>query len=240
MTVHQRIGRALAAGAGSLDEAAGKDILASYGIAVPRNRTVSDAAGLREAAAALTPPFALKIVSATILHKSDVGGVRLGLRDADEAVAAQEAMAAALADRGLAADAWLLEEMVPPGVELVVGGLNDPQFGPMVMAGLGGIFIEVMKDVAFRICPITRRDAAEMLEELQGAPLLRGARGRPPVDMAAVVDALMRIGGPDGLLMHHAGALSELDINPLIATPQGAFAADARFILRPADDSGKA
>lgn len=240
MTVHEQIGRARAAGAGSLDEATGKDILASYGIAVPRHRIVRDSAELRDAALALEPPFVLKVVSSAILHKSDVGGVRLGLRDADEAAVALDAMAEALAAHGLSADRWLLEEMVPPGQELVIGGLTDPQFGPMVMVGLGGIFIEVLKDVSFRICPITRRDAVEMLDELKGAPLLRGARGRPPVDTDAVLDALMRIGGPDGLLMSHADDLAELDINPLIATPRGAFAADARFILRPADASWSA
>jgi acyl-CoA synthetase (NDP forming) len=99
------------------------------------------------------------------------------------------------------------------------------------MVGLGGVFVEVLADVAFRICPITRLDAEEMLGELKGAPLLDGARGRPPASRAAIIDVLLKVGGEDGLLMRHAADIQEADINPLIVSETGAVAVDARFIL---------
>jgi acetyl-CoA synthetase (ADP-forming) len=121
--------------------------------------------------------------------------------------------------------------MAPPGQEVVIGALRDPHFGPLVMVGLGGIFVEVLSDVAFRICPITRVDAEEMLDELKGARVLEGARGREPASREAIVDVLLRMGGEAGLLMQHASDISEADINPLIVSSTGAVAVDARIIL---------
>ena len=128
-------------------------------------------------------------------------------------------------------EGFLVEEMAPAGQEIVVGGVRDPQFGPLVMVGLGGIFVEVLADVSFRICPITRRDAGEMLDELKGAALLRGARGRKPVSRTAIVDVLLKIGGEGGLLMTHAQDIAEADINPVVVSEHGAVAVDARFVL---------
>jgi acyl-CoA synthetase (NDP forming) len=128
-------------------------------------------------------------------------------------------------------DGFLVEEMAPAGQELVIGALRDPQFGPLVMVGLGGIFVEVLKDVAFRICPIERIDALEMLDELKGKALLDGARGQAAVSREAIVDMLLQIGGEKGLLMSLSDEIAEADINPLIVSSQGAVAVDARFIL---------
>jgi acyl-CoA synthetase (NDP forming) len=128
-------------------------------------------------------------------------------------------------------DGFLLEEMAPAGQEVVIGGLRDPQFGPLVMVGLGGIFVEVLADVSFRICPIARIDAEEMLNELKGAALLRGARGRKPASREAIVEALLKIGGEGGLMMRHAQDIAEADINPLIVSDRAAVAVDARFVL---------
>jgi acyl-CoA synthetase (NDP forming) len=128
-------------------------------------------------------------------------------------------------------DGYLIEEMAPAGQEIVVGAVRDPDFGPMVMVGLGGIFVEVLADVAFRICPITRLDAEEMLDDLKGAAVLKGARGRKPVSRDAIIDVLLKVGGEDGLLMRHADDFKEADINPLIVSETGAVAVDARFIL---------
>lgn len=239
MSLHDLLDGAIAAGRPALDEATGKAVLASFGIAVPAHRAVRTDEALRDAAAELRPPFALKVLSHAGIHKSDVGGVTLGLRNAEEVMASRETMQGGLGAHGIEADGWLLEEMVSPGVEMVVGGVVDPQFGPMVMVGLGGVFIEILKDVAVRICPIERRDAIEMIEGLRGAPLLKGARGRPKVAVEAVVDVLMKVGGADGLLMQAAHHIAELDINPLIANPDGAFAVDARFILRSAAAGGE-
>src|SRR3546814_13246927 len=116
------------------------------------------------------------------------------------------------------------------GREVGVGGVWDPQFGVMVMVGLCGSFVEVLKDVAFRICPITEADGHAMLGELKGGALIDGVRGQAPVDKAALVDVMLRIGGADGLLMSLAGEIAEADINPVIVAESGAVAADARFI----------
>jgi acyl-CoA synthetase (NDP forming) len=215
----------------ALDENAGKALLARHGIAVPKTRIVTGPEGVEAAFAALKPPVVVKVMSPDILHKSDAGGVRVGLKSAAEAKEAIAAMAALPKIRGARIDGWLLEEMAPAGQEMVVGGLRDPQFGPLVMVGLGGIFVEVLADVSFRICPITRLDAEEMLDELKGAAVLKGARGRRPVSREAIVDVLMRMGGEDGLLMRYADDIQEADVNPLIVSEAGAVAVDARFIL---------
>ena len=215
----------------ALDELAGKRLLASFGIPVPRSLAIPDAAGAAEACAKLNPPLVLKVVSPDILHKSDVGGVKVGLRTAGEIEEAIRTMMLRPEIARARVDGFLLEEMAPAGQEVVIGGLRDPQFGPLVMVGLGGVFVEVMADVSFRICPITRLDAEEMLDELKGAPLLKGARGRKPASRAAILEALLKVGGAGGLLMTHADEIAEADINPLIVSEHGAVAVDARFVL---------
>lgn len=231
MSPQQLIEQARRDGRRALDETAGKALLAAYGIAVPRSVVVAGAQEADGALAKLEAPFVVKVISPDILHKSDAGGVKINLETVAEV---QEAIREMMRDPRIAEariDGFLVEEMAPAGQEMVIGGLRDPQFGPLVMAGLGGIFVEVLADVAFRICPITRLDAEEMLDELKGAALLKGARGRTPVSREAIVDALLKVGGEEGLLMRHAEDIREADINPLIVSPEGAVAVDARFIL---------
>ncbi|MCL4465890.1 MAG: acetate--CoA ligase family protein [Chloroflexi bacterium] len=132
----------------------------------------------------------------------------------------------------------LIEEMCTPGEELIVGAFNEPQLGPVVMCGLGGVFVEVLRDVAFRVAPITARDAREMWTGLVGAPILRGARGRPPLDTDALESLLLRIGGAGGLLAIAGDNFSELDLNPVFLYPRGLRVVDARLILRPAGSAG--
>jgi len=231
MATNEAISQARAAGRTSLDEVAGKKLLASYGLTVPKSVVVRDPGEAASAVAALTLPVVVKVMSPEILHKSDVGGVRVGLKSAEAVADAIRGMLANPAISGRRLDGFLIEEMAPAGQELVIGGVRDPQFGPMVMVGLGGIFVEVLKDVAFRICPIERVDAVEMLDELKGRALLEGARGGKPVSKEAIVDALLKVGGEGGLLMTLADDVKEADINPLIVSADGAVAADARFIL---------
>ncbi len=225
------IAAARSEGRGALDERAGKQLLAAFGIKTPKSTVVS---GVRDAADALKTmglPVVVKVVSPDILHKSDAGGVKVNLKTSDEVAQAIAAMLAEPKIKAAHVDGFLIEEMAPPGQEMVIGGVADPQFGPLVMVGLGGIFVEVLADVAFRICPITRLDAEEMLAELKGAAILRGARGGKRVSQAAIVDALLKIGGEGGLLMRHADDFKEADINPLIVSETEAVAVDARFIL---------
>jgi acyl-CoA synthetase (NDP forming) len=225
------IADARAAKRAALDEVAGKRLLAGFGVAVPKSVVLQSAAEAEQALKALKPPLVLKVMSPDILHKSEAGGVRVGLKSAGEVEQAVRAMMTVPQIANARIDGFLLEEMAPAGQEIVVGGLRDPQFGPLIMVGLGGVFVEVLADVSFRICPITRLDAAEMLDELKGAPLLKGARGRKPVSREAIVDALLKVGGEQGLLMTHAADIREADINPLIVSESGAVAVDARFVL---------
>jgi succinyl-CoA synthetase beta subunit len=215
----------------ALDELAGKQLLAQFGVSVPASVAVKDARAAAAAVAKLNPPFVVKVMSPDLLHKSDAGGVKVNLKSAAEVEQAITAMAQSPLIRAARVEGYLIEEMAPAGQEIVVGAVRDPDFGPLVMVGLGGIFVEVLADVAFRICPIARLDAAEMLAELKGAAILKGARGRPPVAQDAIIDVLLRIGGEDGLLMRHADDFKEADINPLIVSGSGAVAVDARFIL---------
>jgi len=215
----------------ALDEFAGKQLLAACGISVPRSAVIGGADEVAAAFETLVPPLALKIMSPDVLHKSDAGGVEVNLKSTVEAKNAIRRMMNVAALRDARIDGFLLEEMAPAGQEIMVGAIRDPQFGPLVMVGLGGIFVEVLADVAFRISPITRIDACEMLAELKGAAILKGARGRKPVSQDAIIDVLLKLGGDDGLLMRYADDFREVDINPLIVSESGAVAVDARFIL---------
>jgi acyl-CoA synthetase (NDP forming) len=228
---YDSIRAARAAGRSSLDEIAGKRLLAQFGIAVPHAVMVAPDEAVADKLSGLRAPFVVKVMSPEILHKSDAGGVRVRLQDAAAVEAAIQAMRQLPAIASARLDGFLVEEMAPPGEELVVGGFTDPQFGPLVMVGLGGIFVEVMKDVAFRICPIERIDAVEMLAELKGGALLDGVRGRSPVSRPALIDVMLRIGGANGLLLRLQDEIAEADLNPVIVSATGAVAVDARFIL---------
>jgi acyl-CoA synthetase (NDP forming) len=231
MTTENPVAAARRAGRSALDESAGKQLLAMHGIRVPQSRVVQGAAEVDAAMSALQVPVVVKVMSPDILHKSDAGGVQVNLRATADVKAAIEGMMHAPKIKGARIDGFLIEEMAPAGHELVIGGLRDPQFGPLVMVGLGGIFVEILKDVSFRLCPITRLDAAEMLAELKGAAILKGARGTRPASLDAIIDVLLKMGGDNGLLMQHAADISEADINPLIVSDTAAVAVDARFIL---------
>ena len=217
----------------TLDEPAAKAVLAQFGIRVPAGRRLGPEEPAASALAPLSPPYALKLIAPGLVHKSDVGGVALGLSDA---VTVERARAEMLREASRAArpvDGFLVEEMAPPGHELIVGGLCDPRFGPVVMLGLGGVFVEILDHVVFRICPLRPQDARAMVAKLPGAAVLRGARGGIVADEAALIDVLLRLGGPQGLLPTLADEIAEIDINPLIVSATGAVAADARIVLRP-------
>jgi acyl-CoA synthetase (NDP forming) len=228
------LARAALQGRRAFSEPEAKQVLAAFGVAVPRGFVLEAGSSQDPAArlAALAPPWVAKLVSPQPLHKSDVGGVMLGLHDAAavrQALAQLEQRAPAA---GVPVSGLLVEEMSAPGVELVIGGMHDERFGPVLMFGLGGVHVEIFEDVAFRVCPIDAADAADMIEQLRGKALLRGARGRVPVDERALVQLLLRIGGADGLLCASGGAIAELDINPVIAAGSSLTACDARITLR--------
>jgi acetyl-CoA synthetase (ADP-forming) len=225
----QLFAQARAAGRKVLDEPAAKRALSSYGVAVPRAVTI--APGMAPSLEGMSAPFAVKLVSPDASHKSDVGGVRLGLPDAQAAGAAVREMEELARAKGLRLDGVLVEEMAPAGVELAIGGVIDARFGPVLMLGLGGVFIEIFADTAFRVCPLERRDAQEMIDELRAAPLLRGARGHERVDEESLINAMLAIGGPGGLLVELEGVIAEIDVNPVIVSARNAIACDARIVL---------
>ena len=205
------------------DEATSMRLLEEYGIAIPRFEVATSAKEAAKLAESFRGPVVMKICSPDILHKSDRGLVRVGVESADEAKKVFKQFMKEAPD----ADGVIVSELVPGGVETVVGISQDELFGPVVMFGLGGVFVEVLKDVAFRVPPFGKDEARRMLDELQGAALLRGARGRPKADRNALVDVIMRV---QRMAMDLHAELAELDINPLAALPDGAVALDALAI----------
>jgi acetate---CoA ligase (ADP-forming) len=209
-----------------------RTVLSAYGLRIPRSDLAENPEHALQIAQEIGYPVALKIASPDILHKTDVGGVRVGLRSAEEVRDAFELMLYR-ANRYLPeARVWgcLVQEMAPAGgLEVLVGMNRDPQFGPLATFGLGGIYVETLKDVTFRIAPFSIREAEEMLAEIRAHALLDGVRGQPAVDKAAIVDAILRI----GQLVQDFPEIVELDINPLIVYPQqrGAIAIDMRLVL---------
>ncbi len=229
MTFADTVARARAANRALLSEVESKAALAAAGVRV----TATELARSREEVAALAEamgfPVALKVVSADVPHKSDVGGVRLGLAGRADVLAAHDAIMAAVgaARPDAVVEGVAVQEMAAPGVEVIVGVTADPQFGPVMMFGLGGIMVEVMGDVAFRLAPLGAGDARDMIDEIRGRPALDGARGRPPADLDALADVLERV---SAFAAAHP-EVRELDLNPVIASPDGAVAADARIVL---------
>jgi acyl-CoA synthetase (NDP forming) len=225
--------RVLASAKGGLTEYESKRILAEYGIPVTREVLAGSVEEARRAAERIGYPVALKIQSSDIAHKTEAGGVRLGLRDSDELAAACKEIVANARERspGARIDGVLVQEMVNGGVEAIVGVTNDASFGPAIMFGLGGIFAEVLEDVTFRLAPVRAADAREMIAEIRGYPLLAGARGKPPADVDALADAIVRL---SALAVDLKDSLAELDVNPLFVMEQGrgVVAADALIKVR--------
>ncbi|WP_405140492.1 acetate--CoA ligase family protein [Sphaerisporangium sp. NBC_01403] len=205
-----------------------KALLRGIGVTVPDGVTASGPREIAEAARGLAPPLVLKAHGPGLLHKSDAGAVRLGLGSAAEAAVAAGEMRERLAARGITPEGFLVEEQAAPGVELIFGLVLDPGFGPVVLAGLGGVWTEVLRDTALRLCPIDRDGAREMLASLRGHPLLTGHRGAPGVDMDSLVELLVRLGGDGGLWEDLD--LGEFELNPVIASADGVVAVDARYV----------
>ncbi|HEX5004091.1 MAG TPA: acetate--CoA ligase family protein [Gemmatimonadales bacterium] len=222
---------ARAAGQSRLGEVESLALLQAYGIPTARAglaRTAEEAVAL---AAAAPGAVAMKIVSPEIIHKTDVGGVRVGVAGKAEVRAAFEEIVASArrAVPGATIHGVLVQEMVTGGRETIAGVTREPSFGPLVMFGLGGIFVEVLRDVVFRVAPISRRDAADMIAGLRGARLLDSVRGAPPADRRAIEEVLLRL----SRLATDFPEIAELDVNPLLAFPDGTVAVDGRVLLQP-------
>lgn len=229
MSTIEIIDRAKSEGRTILTEVESKQILGEAGIPVARAELATTREEAATAAGQIGLPVVLKIVSPDISHKSDVGGVKLDLGSEEEVAAAFDEIVAA-AQRAQPEATVLgvsVQEMARPGVEVIMGMTKDPQFGPVLMFGLGGVFVEVLKDVAFRIVPLEPRDARQMIRDIQGFPVLEGFRGQEPADLAALEDMLMRLSA----FVEEHPEIQELDLNPIFAYKDGALAVDARIVL---------
>ncbi|HLV45293.1 MAG TPA: acetate--CoA ligase family protein, partial [Aggregatilineales bacterium] len=215
----------------SIGDFEARAILKAYGFRTPQTELAETPEEAVEIAGRIGYPVVLKIASPDILHKTDVGGVRVGLQNAQDVRDAFELMVYRAERYVPGARIWgcTVQEMTPQGLEVLVGMNRDPQFGPLVTFALGGIYVEILKDATFRIAPFSRREAWQMLDEIRARALLDGVRGRPPVDKEAVVDTLMRV----GQLVTDFPEIVELDINPLMVFEkgQGAIAIDMRLVL---------
>ncbi len=198
-----------------------KGLLRDAGLSVPRGFFLKKGERL-PAGVELAYPLAAKVSSGRISGKSDIGGVRLGIADSDELKEAVEDLLRIENSEGV-----LIEEMAAQGVEVIVGGVVDPQFGPIVMFGLGGVFVELFRDVAFGLAPLSEEEALRLVRQVRGSRLLEGYRGKPPLDVGSLLKVIVAVSGIIG-----SGLVEEIDLNPVALYPEGAAVLDAKMSAR--------
>jgi acyl-CoA synthetase (NDP forming) len=213
---------ALARGGGWLTLVEAQEVASAFGIPVAEARLADTLAAALAAARAIGFPVALKAAGPTIVHKSDVGGVRLNLRNADQVTTAYRSLERKLTEQMTGV---FVQQMVPGGVEILIGAVDDPMFGQLVACGSGGVLVDLMADTAFRIHPHTDVDAEDLDSEFKGSALLSGYRGSSPVDRNALVQMLLRV----SVMLDVCPEIQELDINPVKVLHQGVRAVDIRM-----------
>lgn len=227
--VRQVLDAVKASGRNALTAPEGKLVCDAYGIAVPQEGVAKSAAEASKMASSMGFPVVMKIVSPDILHKTEAGGVMVGLKNADEAATAYDQIIANA--KKYKADAKIegiqVQQMIKGGQEVIVGAMTDNSFGKLVAFGMGGVLVEVLKDVTFRLAPATKEDAASMMDGIQAAEMLRGVRGGKPVNREAVQDIIVRV----SQLVTDFPEIAEMDLNPVFASETGAIAADVRIVV---------
>ena len=213
----------------SLLETEAKELLREYGIPVPDFKLIKSEEEITGLTKEINFPIAMKIVSPDIIHKSDAGGVKLNIKNEKEAKLAYQGIISKVKKYNKEAQIFgvITYSMIPKITEIIIGIMKDPHFGPVIMFGLGGIFVEVLKDISFRILPIEEIDAWEMIAEIKGYEILKGARGEAPKDMEAIKILLMKI---SKLTMENP-EINEIDLNPIFVFEKGIQVVDARMIL---------
>jgi acyl-CoA synthetase (NDP forming) len=226
---HSIIEKATRASRTLLNEIESKALLSEAGIPVVETRLATSKQEAVAISKKLGFPVVLKVVSPEITHKSDVGGVKLGLKTSKQVEAAYEGILSAVKQKHSHAviDGVSVQRMARLGTEVIIGMTKDPQFGPVLMFGLGGILVELLKDVSFRIVPLEQEDAREMIREIKSYPLLKGFRGSEPVDLSVLEEILLKL----SKFVDANPEIKELDLNPIFAYREGAVAVDARVIL---------
>ena len=212
-----------------LSEIESKELLRGAGISITPTKLARAKEEAISIAAEMGFPVVLKIVSPDVIHKSDAGGVKLGLGSEREVADAYDEIMASVKQRQATAkvEGVSVQQMARPGVEVIIGMSQDPQFGPVLMFGLGGILVEILKDVSFRIVPLTARDAREMIRDIKGYPVLEGFRGQEPANIPFLEDQLLKVSH----FVEQNPEIRELDLNPIFAYSDGAVAVDARVVL---------
>ena len=229
MTFATVLAQARAEGRTLLNEVEAKEVLREAGVPATATTLATSRAEAQQQADGMGYPVVLKVVSQDIAHKSDVGGVKLDLADREAVGAAFDAIMASAkqAVPGAKIAGVSVQQMAKQGTEVIVGMTTDPQFGPVMMFGLGGIMVEVLKDVSFRLVPLEPKDATQMIQEIKGHPVLQGVRGQPPADVAALEQAILKV----SQFVEQHPEVQELDLNPMFAYPDGALAVDARIVI---------
>ena len=213
----------------SLLETEAKELLREYGIPVPDFKLIKSEDEIVGLAKEINFPIVMKIVSPDIIHKTEAGGVKVGIKDEKEAKAAYQDIIYKVKKYKKEAkiSGIIAYSMIPQGTEIIIGMMKDPHFGPVIMFGLGGIFVEILKDISFRILPLEERDAEEMISEIKGYQILKGIRGETPKDVKSIRDVLMKI---SQLVMENP-EIKEIDLNPVFVFNKGLQVVDARIIL---------
>ena len=229
MTGNKIIAQARKEGRVQLTEIESKDFLKEAGIPVVESELARTKKEVVELSRKTGFPVVMKVISPDVIHKSDSGGVKLGLKNVTQAAAAYSEILSSVKKHYPKAkiQGVSIQKMARPGVEVIVGMTKDAQFGPVLMFGIGGILVEVLKDVSFRVVPLTKRDAREMIKEIKGYPLLEGYRGQEPADIPYLEDLILKVSE----FVDKNTEIKELDLNPLFAYKEGAVAVDARIIL---------
>jgi len=212
-----------------LTEFESKRILKQIGVPVIETRLAKNQKEAVSISQSIGFPVVLKITSPDVVHKTDSGGVKLGLKNISEVKRAYNEIIESVRKKSPRAliHGISVQKMAPPGTEVIIGTSKDPQFGPVIMFGLGGIFVEVLKDVSFRVIPIGRKDAREMIQEIKGFPLLRGYRGKEPANIPALIGMILKI----SKFINENPQIKEMELNPVFAYRDKALAVDARIIL---------
>lgn len=212
-----------------LTEIESKQLLKEVGIPTTEIKLAASEKEAAETSQKIGFPVVLKIASPDISHKSDAGGVKVGLKNKDDVASAYKEIMASVKQKFPKAkiEGVSVQNMARPGTEVIIGMTKDAQFGPVLMFGLGGVWVEVLKDVAFRIVPLTRRDASDMIKEIKGARLLEGYRGSEPANIAILEDMLLKVSE----FVEKTPEVKEMDLNPIFAYKDGAIAVDARVVL---------
>jgi len=210
-------------------ETEAKELLKEYGIPVPDFRLIKNEGEINGIIEDMSYPLAMKIVSPDIIHKSDAGGVKLNIKDEKEAKLAYQDIFLKVKKYNNRAKivGVIVCPLLPQATEIIIGMMKDPHFGPVIMFGLGGIFVEVLKDVSFRIIPLEERDAEGMITEIKGYEILKGIRGEPPRDIQAIKEVLMKI----SKLTTENPEINEIDLNPIFVFEKALQVVDARMIL---------